>query len=64
MPLIICPNCGEDTLTLTGWAAADHCPYCGEPLATRRADAPPVRRFEVVDLNPPRATVVRSVRDR
>jgi len=36
MPMITCPSCGEDTFTIAGWAAVDHCPYCGRPLAVRK----------------------------
>lgn len=36
MTTVICPSCGEDVFTITGWAAADHCPYCGRSLAIRR----------------------------
>lgn len=32
MPLTSCPKCGEDTLTIAGWADVDHCPFCGEVL--------------------------------
>ncbi len=36
MPLIRCPHCGEDTLTLAGWSDLDHCATCGRELVERR----------------------------
>jgi hypothetical protein len=38
MPLIRCPHCGDDTLTLTGWAGPEHCATCGRPLPDRRIE--------------------------
>lgn len=35
MPLVSCPHCGQDTLTITGWAEFDRCAHCGRPLADR-----------------------------
>ena len=42
MPLICCPHCGDDTFTLTGWAAVDHCASCGERLTPLPVELPPV----------------------
>jgi ribosomal protein L37E len=38
MPLMRCPHCGEDTFTITGLAALDHCASCGRPLGKRRVE--------------------------
>jgi uncharacterized protein (DUF983 family) len=41
MPLIRCPHCGEDTLTIAGWADLDHCATCGRALPAARARTGP-----------------------
>ena len=31
----LCHDCGDDTLTLGGWAQVDHCASCGRVLGTQ-----------------------------
>jgi hypothetical protein len=56
MTTLICPSCGEDVFTITGWAEVDHCPYCSRPLAIRRIRMPNVERLRREAADDPQDT--------